>query len=155
VGEALRQHGLILVTAESFTGGWLASVITSVPSSTFWFDRGFITHSDRSKHDLLGVPEEILKKYGSISEEVVREMAKGALKHSLAHLSAAITGIAGWEDRLPSKPIGTVCLAWAFNGTEPRCHSTCFVGDPDTIKRQAIKASLKGILEEVKTHSNP
>src|SRR5579862_749278 len=95
VGEQFKSRGLKLLTAESCTGGGLAYAITSVPGSSGWFDRGLVTYSNRSKEELLGVKPETLAAFGSVSAQVAQEMAEGALRHSQAQISIALTGIAG------------------------------------------------------------
>src|SRR3990167_10272018 len=95
VGKILTQRRWQLVTAESCTGGFLAKIITDIPNASSWFDRGFITYSYRSKQDMLGVRAKTLNDFGAVSQPVVEEMAQGALEHSLAQVSVAITGIAG------------------------------------------------------------
>ena len=147
VGKALKQRGIKLATAESCTGGWVSQVITSVPGSSAWFDRGFVTYSNASKHDMVGVKPETLDKHGAVSEEVVCQMAVGALANSDAQVSVAISGIAGPEGGSPKKPIGTVWLAWALQGHEPRARSTHYAGDREMVRQQAVMAALQGIIE--------
>lgn len=149
VGEALKQRRFMLVTAESCTGGWVAKVVTSIAGSSTWFDRGFVTYSNLSKQEMLDVKAETLKQYGAVSEEVVREMALGALAHSAATVSVTISGIAGPEGGTPSKPIGTVCLAWCVRGGTPRSRASHFAGDRAMIRQQAVMAALQGILDEL------
>ncbi len=95
LGTLLKQHHLKLATAESCTGGQLAQTITAIPGSSAWFERGFISYSNLSKQELLGVSEKTLNHYGAASQETAAEMAKGVLKKSPADVSLAITGIAG------------------------------------------------------------
>ena len=102
------EKGILLVTAESCTGGLLSSSLTQEAGSSKWFDRGFITYSNNSKIDSLGVRGETLENFGAVSQEIANEMAKGALKNSEANLSISITGIAGPEGGSLDKPVGTV-----------------------------------------------
>lgn len=95
VGEQLKSQRLVLATAESCTGGWVAQAVTSVAGSSDWFDRGFVTYSNAAKREMLGVRDETLARHGAVSEETAREMAAGALAASRAHVALAITGIAG------------------------------------------------------------
>ena len=88
------ERGLMIATAESCTGGLLASLLTDVPGSSHAFDRGFVTYTNAAKHDLLGVPEDLLDNPGPVSEVVARAMAEGALKASKAALAVSITGFA-------------------------------------------------------------
>src|SRR5579864_2294503 len=92
VGELLKAKGILLTTAESCTGGGLAYALTSVPGSSAWFERGFVTYSNQAKIDMLGVSEATLTEFGAVSSETVHEMAAGALRHSLSDISIAITG---------------------------------------------------------------
>ncbi len=149
VGKLLKERGLMLATAESCTGGWVAQVVTSVSGSSEWFDRGFVSYSNHSKQEMLGVRSETLDKHGGVSAEVVQEMATGALANSRAQVSVAISGIAGPSGGTPHKPIGTVWLGWAMEGTEPRCRSTHFAGDREMVRQQAVMAALQGIIETV------
>ncbi len=149
VGKVLKQGGFKLATAESCTGGWVSQVITSVPGSSEWFDRGFVTYSDGAKREMLGVRPETLEKQGAVSEAVVCEMAEGALTHSDAQVSVAISGIAGPEGGSPKKPIGTVWIAWALEGRDPRARSTHFAGDREMVRQQAVMAALQGVIETI------
>ena len=108
-GELLHRHGLMLATAESCTGGWVAQAITAVPGSSQWFDRGFVTYSNEAKCEMLGVDVATLEAHGAVSEETVRAMAEGALRTAVP-ISVAISGIAGPGGGSPEKPVGTVSL---------------------------------------------
>ncbi len=114
LGELCLRRGVRLVGAESCTGGLVAATLTAVPGSSAWFERAFVTYSNASKVELLGVATETLEAYGAVSEETAREMALGALKHSAAQWSYAVTGIAGPDGGSPEKPVGTVCFAFAW-----------------------------------------
>src|SRR6266481_3513672 len=113
IGQALERSGLMLVTAESCTGGWVGRVVTSVGGSSVWFERGFVTYSEIAKQEMLGVSPEILKQHGAVSEPTARAMAEGALRHSHAQVALAVTGVAGPTGGSANKPIGTVWFAWA------------------------------------------
>ena len=139
----------MLVTAESCTGGWVAQVVTSVSGSSDWFDRGFVSYSNYSKQEMLGIKPETLDRHGAVSAEVAKEMAVGALTNSRAQVSVAISGIAGPAGGTPNKPIGTVWLAWAMEGKEARCRSTHFAGDREMVRQQAVMAALQGIIDTV------
>jgi nicotinamide-nucleotide amidase len=109
--EQARAAGLRLVTAESCTGGLIAALLTEVPGSSDVVERGFITYSNEAKEDMLGVPGDLIRQYGAVSEPVARAMAEGALKHSLAHVAVAVTGIAGPGGGSAEKPVGLVYVA--------------------------------------------
>jgi nicotinamide-nucleotide amidase len=102
-----------IVTAESCTGGLVASAITAVSGASEVFDRGLVTYSNRAKQDLLGIAGDMLADYGAVSEPVARMMAEGALENSNAHISVAITGVAGPNGGTEMKPVGLVHLATA------------------------------------------
>lgn len=102
----------MIATAESCTAGGIACAITQTAGSSEWFDRGFVTYSNDSKEDLLGVKHETLQQYGAVSEQTASEMVLGALARSRATLAVAVTGIAGPGGAVPGKPVGTVFMAW-------------------------------------------
>lgn len=110
--QLLRERGATLTTAESCTGGLIASMLTRVPGSSDGFHAGFVTYSNAIKQSVLGVSEDTLARYGAVSEEVVREMARGALERASADYAIAVSGIAGPDGGSPEKPVGTVWLAW-------------------------------------------
>lgn len=148
-GRLLSGHQLILTTAESCTGGGIAEAITSVPGSSGWFDRGFVTYSDTAKQDMLGVAPSMLARYGAVSEAVVLEMARGAIEQSPAHVSVAVSGIAGPDGGTPDKPVGTVWIAWGqrLGYAEARCFQ--LDGDRAVVREQTIAAALEGVVERL------
>jgi nicotinamide-nucleotide amidase len=146
LGTKLKREGAKLVTAESCTGGWVAQVVTSVAGSSDWFERGFVTYSNDSKHELLGVSQSTLKKHGSVSEETAREMAQGALARSKATLALAVTGVAGPGGGSAEKPVGMVCFAWA-RGKGVRSETRHFSGDRESVRRQSVVHALEGVLK--------
>lgn len=146
VGEGLLERKLMLATAESCTGGWVAQIVTSVSGSSQWFERGFVCYSNQAKSEMLGVRAETLSQYGSVSEEVVREMAEGALRYSHAQVSLAISGIAGPGGDTPGKPVGTVCLAWAVAGRVVLSRTDHFKGNRAAVRWQAVVGSLSGLM---------
>jgi nicotinamide-nucleotide amidase len=149
-GQELTQRGLMLATAESCTGGLIAQVVTTVAGSSQWFERGFVTYSNLSKQDLLGVDPTLLSEHGAVSEVVARAMAEGALARSGAQVTLAVTGIAGPTGGSAQKPIGTVCLAWAGAGRETISETQWLSGDRTSIRRQAAKISLERLVRYVR-----
>ncbi|MDX9740478.1 MAG: CinA family protein [Gammaproteobacteria bacterium] len=147
VGETLLRRKLVLATAESCTGGWVAQVITAVPGSSQWFDRGFVTYSNAAKREMLGVRSETLERFGAVSEEVAREMAEGALDRSHAQITLAISGIAGPGGGTEQKPVGTVCFAWAAAGRLVTAHTAHYIGDRTAVRWQAATQALQGVLD--------
>lgn len=115
LGRRLESLGMMVVTAESCTGGLIARALTETGGSSAWFERGHVTYSNASKQEVLGVDRATLDAHGAVSEAVAREMALGALRRSHARLALAVTGIAGPGGAAPGKPVGTVCFGWALN----------------------------------------
>jgi nicotinamide-nucleotide amidase len=146
VGAALKSSRRMLVTAESCTGGWIAEAVTMVPGSSEWFERGFVTYTYISKREMLGVKEDTLGRHGAVAEEVVREMAAGALKYSHAQVAVAVSGVAGPSGGTPDKPVGTVCFAWCAKAGKPRSETKHFRGDREAVRRQSVEHALKGVL---------
>ncbi|MCW8917785.1 MAG: nicotinamide-nucleotide amidohydrolase family protein [Gammaproteobacteria bacterium] len=142
----LRDRGMMLATAESCTGGWVAKACTDLPGSSHWFERGFVTYTNESKQEMLGVSPETLLTHGAVSEATVAQMARGALAQSRAQCSVAISGIAGPGGGSAEKPVGTVCFAWAVAGgevTTERCH---FDGGREAVRGQAVAHALQGLI---------
>lgn len=152
LGQALQARGWQLALAESCTGGMVAQSVTAIAGSSAWFDRGFVTYSNAAKSEMLGVPNTLIDEFGAVSEPVAEAMALGALQHSQAQLSAAITGIAGPGGGSPHKPVGTVCFAWAYRANLGRPENAVvetryFKGDRADVREQAASYSLAGLLK--------
>jgi nicotinamide-nucleotide amidase len=113
LGERLLARGERVTTAESCTGGLIAAAITSIAGSSNWFDYGFVTYANAAKSTLLGVAPTLIATHGAVSEATAAAMATGALRVSGAHWAIAVSGIAGPTGGTPTKPVGTVCFAWA------------------------------------------
>ena len=141
--EAARERGDLLATAESCTGGLLAATLTAIPGGSDVFERGFVTYSNTSKSELLGVPAWLIERHGSVSEDVARTMVGGALTHSRATLAVAITGIAGPGGGTPDKPVGLVHLA-AARRDAPVLHHQLLLGDigRNEIRRESVVQAL-------------
>jgi nicotinamide-nucleotide amidase len=142
--DAARGAKLRIATAESCTGGLIAGLLTEIPGSSDVVERGFVTYSNQAKEDLLGVPTDVIHRHGAVSAEVARAMAEGALKHSLAQLAVAVTGIAGPGGGTAEKPVGLVYLAVIRRGDEAHIKELR-LGD---IGRGAIR--LEAVAEAVK-----
>lgn len=149
LGQRLARLGLLLATAESCTGGWVAKIITDIPGSSAWFDRGFVTYSNAAKQDMLGVLAETLAEHGAVSEAVVREMADGALRCSASQVSIAISGVAGPGGGLPEKPVGTVWIAWGISGRQLIAERFLFAGNRDAVREAAVMAALVGLSRQL------
>jgi nicotinamide-nucleotide amidase len=147
LGVALKEKGWVLALAESCTGGWASECVTAVPGSSVWFDCGFVTYSNSAKQEQLGVSEQTLESHGAVSEHTALEMALGALHHSHADITAAITGIAGPDGGSEEKPVGTVCFAWATAEGVSESITLHFDGDRELIRRQSVKTALEGVVQ--------
>ena len=145
LAQTLKQHGWMLATAESCTGGMIAAACTDLAGSSEWFDRGFVTYSNAAKHEMLGVPTELIAAHGAVSEEVARAMAEGAVKHSAAQISIAVTGVAGPGGGTMAKPVGTVWVAWQLHQS---LHSQCLhlTGDRASIRTATVQIALSQLL---------
>jgi len=148
VGETLRAQGLLLATAESCTGGMVSAALTDIAGSSGWFERGFVTYANQAKTDMLGVPPALLERHGAVSEPVARAMAEGALRHSCAQVSLAITGIAGPDGGAPDKPVGTVWFAWS-DARHTHAERIIFQGNRAQVREQAAAHALRGVLNFV------
>ena len=110
LGEMLAAQKLTVCTAESCTGGGIANLFTTIPGSSVWFDRAYVTYSNQAKISMLGVDPDTLKQYGAVSEQVAQEMALGALRHSGTNMAVSVTGVAGPGGGTAAKPVGMVCF---------------------------------------------
>ncbi|MEI8139320.1 MAG: competence/damage-inducible protein A [bacterium] len=145
LGQLAKAKSKRLVTAESCTGGLVAKMLTDVPGSSAWFDGGWVTYSNAMKSDELTVSSTLVEQEGAVSEAVACAMAAGALKHSTADYSIALTGIAGPDGGSDEKPVGLVWIAiGGRDGTQVTTHAECFrfPGNRDMIRDRAAKTAL-------------
>lgn len=142
ITHCLAAMGLTISTAESCTGGLLANRLTNVPGSSKVFHHGFVTYSNESKSDLLGVSQALLSEHGAVSEPVASAMAEGALRNANSDFSLALTGVAGPDGGTPEKPVGTVFIAMAQVGKPTHCQNFSFPVDRATFKQLATQAAL-------------
>ena len=150
VSRTLHQKNLFLVSAESCTGGWLAKQITDLPGSSAIFDRGFVTYSNDSKQQMLGVQKNTIEGFGAVSENVVKEMASGALEHSNADIAIAISGVAGPDGGTEEKPVGMVCFGMMERGKKALATTKVFNGNRDQIRSLAVDFALHEIDKIIK-----
>lgn len=143
-GELLQAEKQVLVTAESCTGGGVASAVTDIAGSSAWFDRAFVTYSNEAKVEMLGVSPETLEQFGAVSQPVVEQMAQGALTHSNGTIAVAISGIAGPGGGSDEKPVGTVWFAWQ-KGEQKVQQVHRFAGDREAVRAQACVTALQGV----------
>ncbi|WP_266182771.1 CinA family protein [Dyella humicola] len=147
VAVRVQQQRLMLVTAESCTGGWIAKALTDLPGSSAWFDTGVVTYSYGAKETLLGVNPRTLELTGAVSEETVLEMVSGALARFGAGMAVAVTGIAGPSGGTVEKPVGMVWIGWKRRGGYAYAKLFRFDGDREAVRRQTVAAALNGVLK--------
>ncbi len=153
VSEVLKKKGLKVATAESCTGGLIGHTLTNISGSSEYYDRGMISYSNRAKMELLGVPEELLEKYGAVSEEVARAMAEGVREKSKVDIGVATTGIAGPTGGTKDKPVGLVYIG--VSTREKTVVRRCLfhgsrLGNKESTCKAALELLLEVLGEEVK-----
>ena len=149
--QLAKKNKIKLVSAESCTGGLIASLITSISGSSLVFERGFVTYSNLAKEQNLGVETMILEKYGAVSAEVAKSMAKGATANSKSDLSIATTGIAG-PDGASDKPIGLVFIAsYSRLNDKMICEEFHFVGSRNKVRLDSVSKSLQILINQIQT----
>ncbi len=159
LASSLLSKGWCLATAESCTGGMIASSCTDIAGSSLWFERGFVSYSNASKHELLGVDWALIERYGAVSEEVARAMVLGALRHSRAQVAVAVTGVAGPAGGSLEKPVGCVWFAWgvpspsgpSLGGESAWVKSERFdfSGDRKSVRLATTAQALKTLIEMI------
>ena len=148
LAQRLRERGWMMASAESCTGGLIAGACTELSGSSDWFERGFVTYSNRAKTELLGVDATLIDDHGAVSEPVARAMAVGAVERSGARCAVAVTGVAGPTGGTPSKPVGTVWFGWCTPAgifTERQR----FNGDRAAVRRASVVHALGGLLQRL------
>ena len=162
LADVLQQHGWMLATAESCTGGMIAASCTNLSGSSNWFERGFVTYSNEAKHEMLGVDSALITQHGAVSEAVARAMALGAMRRSQAQVTLAVTGVAGPMGGSTDKPVGTVWFAWATpSDTGPtlgaetawvKTECMQFNGDRAAVREAATQHALRTLLDLLQQH---
>jgi nicotinamide-nucleotide amidase len=147
VGRSCERRRVVLVCAESCTGGGLAAAITRISGSSKWFERGFVTYSNEAKKEMLGVAQRTLRLHGAVSEPVAREMARGALARSPGDISVSVTGVAGPTGGSRSKPVGLVWLAWAVRDGPVQSRAFRFKGGRAQVRRKSVAVALQGLID--------
>ncbi|TAK33335.1 MAG: CinA family protein [Chloroflexota bacterium] len=145
VGEILARRRMTLAVAESCTGGLLGSLVTDVPGSSAYFVGGVVSYANEAKRRLLGVPDEMLRQQGAVSEDVALAMARGARELFQVDVALAVTGIAGPAPET-SKPVGLVYVALAASDLES-CREFRWTGDRIANKRRSAEAALQLLLD--------
>lgn len=147
LADKLLAKKLIMSTAESCTGGWISQSLTALAGSSRWFDSGFVTYSNEAKQRLLNVPQALFEVDGpgAVSEATVRAMSAGAIANSRANVAVAVSGVAGPDGGSEDKPVGTVWIAWQWEGKSlARCF--LFNGDRESVRSATVSAALEGCL---------
>lgn len=146
LSQVLTSLGWRIACAESCTGGWVAKLFTDLAGSSSWFERGYVTYSNRAKQEMLGVSEQSLSEFGAVSEAVVREMVIGACKQANTEVSLAISGIAGPTGGSEDKPVGLVWFAWCIDG-QIETYKEVFAGDREAVRQQAAVTAIEKLLD--------
>jgi len=148
LAAALLARGAQMATAESCTGGLIAGACTDIAGSSDWFERGFVSYSNQAKTEMLGVDAALIDAHGAVSEAVALAMARGAVAHSRAQCSVAVTGVAGPGGGSAAKPVGTVWFGWSVDGqTDAECLR--FDGDRAAVRQQTVEHALQGLLQRL------
>jgi nicotinamide-nucleotide amidase len=147
VGTELLRLDLVLATAESCSGGGIAYMVTEIAGSSHWFERAYVTYSNQSKQQMLGVKSKTLEQYGAVSEPTVQEMLAGTLLNSEADVATAVSGIAGPSGGSELKPVGMVCFAWGRHDMPVVTKTAYFSGNRHEIRIQTIEMALTGVLD--------
>ena len=142
LSEILVTNSLTISVAESCTGGSLSHAITSIPGASSYFDCGYITYSNQSKVEMLGVDTQIIKTYGAVSEEVALEMVIGVTIKSHSDVAISITGVAGPTGGTPEKPVGTVCFGFFCDG-KTSSTTQIFSGERVNIVSQSVSYAMR------------
>ena len=152
LANLMLENGLFMATAESCTGGMIAAACTDLAGSSAWFERGFVTYSNAAKTELLGVDAALITQHGAVSELVARAMALGAIRHSHAQVSVAVTGVAGPTGGSIEKPVGTVWFAWSVCGSL-QSEMMCFRGDRASVRQATVHHAISKLLALLKKNS--
>jgi nicotinamide-nucleotide amidase len=148
LANLLLKNGLFLATAESCTGGMIAAACTDLAGSSAWFDRGFVTYSNDAKTQMLGVDAALIAHHGAVSEPVARAMAFGAIRHSAAQVSVAVTGVAGPTGGSAAKPVGTVWFGFMVAGTLTS-ELMLFSGDRAAVRGATVQHAVAGLVSRL------
>ena len=142
IADSLQKKQWMLTTAESCTGGLISAACTDLAGSSAWFERGFVTYSNDAKTEMLGIEAALIARHGAVSEEVVRAMVQGALRHAHAQVAVAVTGVAGPSGGSAAKPVGTVWFGW---GTPAGVVSEIrrFAGDRAAVRAATVQHALQ------------
>ena len=148
LASKLLEKKLLLATAESCTGGGIATALTDLAGSSAWFDAGFVTYSNEAKQCMLNVPSVLFVEGGpgAVSEETVRAMTAGAIENSAASVAVAVSGVAGPGGGSETKPVGTVWIGWQW-GEVQRVQLFQFPGDRAAVREATVHAAISGLVK--------
>jgi nicotinamide-nucleotide amidase len=150
IGHAIKA-GLMIATAESCTGGLVAGALTAIAGSSAVVDRGFVTYSNEAKTEMLGVPQDVLARFGAVSEPTARAMAEGAKARSRAQFAVSVTGIAGPGGGSGDKPVGLVHFAVArADGSVAHVEKRFGAIGRDQVRLESVRVAL-GLLHDAVT----
>ena len=144
LSEILVTNGLTISVAESCSGGSLSQALTSIPGASSYFDCGYITYSNQSKTEMLGVDIQTIKTFGAVSEEVAFEMVIGVDTRSHSDIAVSVTGVAGPTGGTSEKPVGTVCFGFSYEG-KTSTSTQLLSGDRASIVSQSVSYALRQI----------
>ena len=144
LSKLLIANGLTISVAESCTGGSFSRALTSIPGASSYFDCGYITYSNQSKVEMLGVDIQTIKTFGAVSEEVAIEMVIGLATRSHSDIAVSVTGVAGPTGGTPEKPVGMVCFGFSYEG-KTSSSTQLFSGDRVSIVSQSVSYALRQI----------
>ena len=154
LADLLLERGWKLATAESCTGGMIAAACTDLAGSSNWFERGFVSYSNEAKSELLGVDPALIATQGAVSEVVARAMAFGAIRHSHAQVSVAVTGVAGPTGGSVEKPVGTVWFGFQVDGLLTS-ETRRFPGDRAAVRETTVRHALDRLLQLLGPAASP
>ena len=146
--DLLREKKLHISTAESCTGGMIATSLTAIPGSSDVVNGGIVSYTNEIKHNVLGVKTETLEKYSAVSEECTREMAEGAARLLNTEVSVSVSGYAGPSGGTAEKPVGTVCFGFYVQGKTTSA-TKYFIGDRANVRREATLFAINTLLEKL------
>jgi len=146
LAEKVKSGGLTIATAESLTGGGIATSLTAFAGSSQWFIGAIVTYNNEMKHRLLDIPNEILSVHGAVSREVVSLMTAAVLRLTGADMAVAVSGIAGPEGGTALNPVGTVWIAWQNKEQSARTRKYLFAGDRAAVREQTIEKAIIGLV---------
>jgi nicotinamide-nucleotide amidase len=142
LAKILLKNQWRLTTAESCTGGLVAASLTALAGSSEWFERGYVTYSNDSKSEDIGVDAHLIQDHGAVSIQVAKAMAVGAKQSSNSNIALSITGIAGPTGGTKEKPVGTVCFAWILDNDQVFSETKLFTGNRSEIRDAASEFAL-------------